>query len=129
MTAAQRAKFKKRLVALEREMTGKGSKKLPNRAEEVEPTNDEDEAPLNEMIQSIDSNRNRNLTGVLARIQKALAKLEQTPDEFGLCEECGEEIGAGRLTAMPYAERCVTCQGQRDGPKGMPTRRKLTDYQ
>jgi len=25
-------------------------------------------------------------------------------------------------------EFCVACQGQKDAPKGGPTRRKLTDY-
>ncbi len=31
---------------------------------------------------------------------------------YGECEECGDEIGAGRLKAMPLAKLCVSCQSQ-----------------
>ncbi|HSP81635.1 MAG TPA: TraR/DksA C4-type zinc finger protein, partial [Myxococcaceae bacterium] len=79
-------------------------------------------------LQAIASNRNRNMDGVLQRVVKALGKLRNEPESFGECEECGDEIPLGRLEAMPYAELCIACQGQRDAPKGGPTRRKLTDY-
>jgi DnaK suppressor protein len=129
VTAAQRAKFKKRLSALEEELTGRGPKRItPNRASEAEVGGDEDEQALNEMLQSIASNRNRNLQGMLVRVQHALTKLSDEPAEFGLCEDCGEDIETKRLVAMPYAELCVTCQSQKDEPPGSPTRRKLTDY-
>ena len=29
---------------------------------------------------------------------------------YGLCVNCGEPIGPGRLRAVPEAERCLTCQ-------------------
>lgn len=29
---------------------------------------------------------------------------------YGLCSNCGEEIGYARLRANPAAERCITCQ-------------------
>jgi RNA polymerase-binding protein DksA len=29
---------------------------------------------------------------------------------YGLCIDCGEEIGYARLRANPAAERCITCQ-------------------
>jgi RNA polymerase-binding protein DksA len=29
---------------------------------------------------------------------------------YGLCINCGEEIGYARLRANPAAERCITCQ-------------------
>ena len=28
----------------------------------------------------------------------------------GMCEDCGKEIGAERLAALPSATRCVSCQ-------------------
>ena len=61
-------------------------------------------------------------------IRAAKRKLTESPDDFGLCEDCGDEIAPARLKAMPYAEHCVGCQAKHDGPKGGPTRRKLTDY-
>jgi len=29
---------------------------------------------------------------------------------YGKCEDCGKEIGAERLAALPSATRCVRCQ-------------------
>lgn len=129
MTNAQREEIRKLLLVLRDELAGKGPRKIePNRTDEARIGGDEDEQPLNEMLQSIASNRNRNLDGMLTRVEKALTKLREDPDAFGECEECGDEIAYGRLKAMPYAEYCVTCQGAKDGPKGPATRRKLTDY-
>jgi len=31
---------------------------------------------------------------------------------YGLCQECGEPIGAKRLAAVPWANRCVRCQAE-----------------
>ncbi len=129
MTAAQRAKFKKALQALAKELAVKTPHKIdPNRADEAEVGGDEDEQPLNEMSQAIASNRNRNAALILARVERALEKLKEMPEDFGLCEECGDDIPLPRLNAMPYAELCVQCQSKRDGPKGGPTRRKITDF-
>jgi DnaK suppressor protein len=129
MTSAQRAQFKKLLQSLESDLHAKSPTKIePNRAAEEEAGTREDEQPLNEMLQTIASSRNRNLDGVLKRVRRALDKLTEEPDSFGDCEDCGEEIPAGRLKAMPYAELCVGCQEKQDGPKTLPTRRKLTDY-
>jgi DnaK suppressor protein len=127
--AAQRKQFVRLLQVLERELLGKGPARLdPNRVSQEQAGQDEDEQPLNEMLQAIASSRNRNQEAILVRVQRALNKLEESPDEYGTCEHCEEEIGLGRLRAMPYAELCVDCQANRDGPKGGPTRRKVTDY-
>jgi len=129
VTEAQREKSRRKLLALHAELTGKVPARIePNRTDEARVGGDEDEQPLNEMLQAIASNRNRNMDGVLQRVVKALGKLRDDPDSFGECEECGDEIPLGRMEAMPYVEFCVACQGQKDVPKTGPTRRKLTDY-
>ncbi|MFN7135435.1 MAG: TraR/DksA family transcriptional regulator [Myxococcales bacterium] len=129
MNAAQRKKYAQLLEELRTELTKKGTTRIePNRNSEAEVGGDEDEQPLNEMLQSIASSRNRNSAMLLGLIARALKKLKDEPDEYGVCEECGEDIGSGRLKAMPYAPLCVSCQGKKDAPKGSPTRRKLTDY-
>jgi RNA polymerase-binding protein DksA len=33
---------------------------------------------------------------------------------FGVCIDCGAEVGFERLLAYPTAKRCLTCQGQRE---------------
>jgi RNA polymerase-binding transcription factor DksA len=38
------------------------------------------------------------------------AALDRTEDgTFGLCQNCGGEIGKGRLDALPYTRYCVKC--------------------
>lgn len=130
MTPAQRQSFKKALLELRHELAKKGPQKVePNRTSDDKVGDDQDEQPLNEMMQSIASARNKNLEGVLGKMHKALVRLEESPDDFGVCEECDEDIILGRLKAMPYVEFCVKCQSTRDGPKGGHTRKKLNDYQ
>ena len=46
----------------------------------------------------------------LQAIEEALEKLRE--GTYGVCEECGDEIGGGRLKAMPLARLCVSCQSQ-----------------
>ena len=130
MTPRQRSELKAALLALRAELTGTGPLRIdPNRTDEARVGGDEDEQPLNEMLQSIASKRNKNNEGVLRLVDKALQKLAESPDDYGLCEACDEDIALKRLVAMPYADLCVACQGKRDGPKGGPTRKKLTDYE
>ncbi len=46
----------------------------------------------------------------LEHVDDALHRIEA--GEYGECEECGGEIAAGRLEAMPFSRLCVTCQGE-----------------
>ena len=46
----------------------------------------------------------------LQAIDEALEKVRE--GTYGVCEECGDEIGLGRLKAMPLAKLCVTCQSR-----------------
>ncbi len=129
MTPAQFAHYKEQLEALHLELTGKGPARIePNRTSDNTVGDDEDEQPLNEMLQAIASNQNRTKRVILGRVVRALKKLQENPSQFGLCEECDDDIAAGRLNAMPYAICCVDCQGLRDGGRGSATRKKLTDY-
>lgn len=129
MTPAQLQGFKKALLELRRELAKKGPSKVePNRTSDAKVGDDQDEQPLNEMMQSIASARNKNLEGVLGKVHKAIAKIEEAPDDYGVCEECDEDIILGRLKAMPYVEFCVNCQSKRDGAKGGRSRKSLTDY-
>lgn len=46
----------------------------------------------------------------LLAINEALEKIEE--GTYGICEECGEKIGQGRLKVMPLAKLCVSCQSK-----------------
>jgi DnaK suppressor protein len=129
MTAAQRKAFEKRLKALEAELLERGPSRIePNRTDAALPADAEDEQPLNEMLQAIASGRNRTYEADLQRIRKALMKLRDDPDMFGLCEQCEEPIAKARLEAQPHALLCVGCQSKKEDHRGGATRKKLTDY-
>jgi DnaK suppressor protein len=44
----------------------------------------------------------------MRQLRQALARL--TDGTYGLCEECGQPIGASRLLARPEARLCIDCQ-------------------
>ena len=44
----------------------------------------------------------------LRNIDEALLRIEE--GEYGICEECGDEIPIGRLKVMPFARYCVRCK-------------------
>jgi DnaK suppressor protein len=129
MNARDLAAWKKKLEGMRREALGKGPIRLePNRKDHAETgTADEDAQALSEMLQAIGSQRNKGQAERIARIDRALRKLEDEPDQFGICDECGEKIAPKRLEVMPDAVLCTECQGARDPRRGT-TRKKLTDY-
>jgi len=43
----------------------------------------------------------------LAQIDAAIQRLEA--DEYGICRDCGEQIDAGRMEALPLALHCTDC--------------------
>ena len=43
----------------------------------------------------------------IAKISAALKRFES--GDFGVCLECGADIGPQRLEAYPYADECIEC--------------------
>ena len=83
-----------RLASIKRDVTQSHSGDSAEQAQERE--NDEVvDAIGNETAQSI-----RDIQAALTRIEDG---------SYGLCEACGEDIGQGRLEAIPEATRCVNC--------------------
>ena len=48
----------------------------------------------------------------VVQIRHALRRMEA--GQYGICEDCGEEIPAARLNVLPFATRCVDCAQSRD---------------
>jgi DnaK suppressor protein len=129
MDQGARERHKQRLLALKAEILNEGDVDIePGRKDPTAVGSDEDAQPLAEMSQTIASSRNRNRSDVLARVVEALARLEDDPDSFGLCVECGDPIADKRLALMPYVELCVECQQGHDGPRNTGGRRHLRDF-
>ena len=54
----------------------------------------------------------------LWHIDQALRRLYKTPEAFGKCVECGQDIAFERLDALPHARYCIECkQREEDGKK------------
>jgi len=48
----------------------------------------------------------------VAEIREALSRLEA--GEYGVCEDCGDDIAEARLKAQPMATLCVHCKSRRE---------------
>lgn len=125
------AKYRGLLSKMRDDLIAEGDVELePEEDGEVVRKPDEDAAPLTEMNQVIASNRNRARAARLAELEAALARLDDDPEGFGLCEECDEPIKARRLELMPWVRLCIDCQGQREkAAERRGTRKHLTDYE
>lgn len=73
--------------------------------DEVDLASSEAEQSLNLLLRD----RERVL---VKKIDKALAKIES--GEYGICESCGEEIGAKRLEARPVTDLCIRCKEEQE---------------
>jgi DnaK suppressor protein len=128
VTPKQRLTHRRTLERLRAEALRAGPARIePNRRDPVAAgVADEDAQALSEMMQVLASKRNEGQAELVRRIDRALAKLADAPDDFGLCEECEEPIAPKRLAAVPYATLCVECQAKRD-PRLGRSRKSLTD--
>jgi DnaK suppressor protein len=54
----------------------------------------------------------------LWHIDEALRRIYRSPETFGKCHSCGEDIDFERLDALPHARLCFACkQREEDGKK------------
>ncbi|MBI5565609.1 MAG: TraR/DksA C4-type zinc finger protein [Chloroflexi bacterium] len=53
-----------------------------------------------------------NAEQTLRLVEDALARFDT--GTYGLCVDCGTEIDAARLEAIPYAALCLKCQSKRE---------------
>lgn len=127
MNAVQRKAIAKQLSELEKKLLGKAVHRVDPNADEDERA-DEDEQPLNEMHQAIASSRNKSDIILLNKVRAAQLRLKEDPDDYGNCTDCGDEIPAGRIKAMPWADLCVDCQSKKDKRTATPTRKTVTDF-
>ncbi len=51
---------------------------------------------------------------LLYEIDEALRTLYKTPDDFGKCVSCGQEVAFERLELVPWTKYCLQCQQQQE---------------
>ena len=76
---------------------------LPHEVE-ASPADNASQRTLNELVHEAAEHSAHHLN----LVQHALARMAD--GEYGLCENCGEEIGYSRLDARPEARLCIACQ-------------------
>ena len=127
MSPEQLQKFKELLEKFRRDMVSAGDQKAEPIHQDAERP-DEDGQPLTEMSQAISSSRNQNRSVVLEQITAALTKIQLDPDDYGVCDQCDEDIPHKRLEIMPWSTSCVRCLSKKENPLRGATRRNLTDF-
>ncbi|MDX9720127.1 MAG: TraR/DksA C4-type zinc finger protein [Myxococcota bacterium] len=84
------------------------------RDEEFEPETRGDEADIANsegIAATLDRLHTRDIR-LLKKLDEALIWLKD--EDFGYCEECGEEIGFKRLLARPAARMCIECKQKQE---------------
>jgi DnaK suppressor protein len=69
---------------------------------------DEMDLAASEGMQSFEFRLRGREKTFLQKIDRALRKIEE--GDFGVCEECGEEISSKRLEARPETTLCIRCK-------------------
>ena len=70
-----------------------------------------DRASMESNRKSVLRIRDRERT-LIFKIHEALTRIEE--GTFGICEECGEEIGIERLKARPVTTLCIECKSSQE---------------
>jgi len=53
----------------------------------------------------------------LWHIDEALRRLYRSPETFGKCHQCGNDIAHERLDALPHARYCIDCKQREEDAK------------
>jgi len=67
----------------------------------------------------LDAARLDRLSAQLVALNAAIARLQHR--EYGICDDCGDFIGLGRLEALPFARRCRRCQADAEATTSRET--------
>jgi DnaK suppressor protein len=107
---------KKTLLVMKEKLMAEGiGKSLPGDLVSSFDIGDEGDRASSEHIHDVSILLSARDKEKLLGIEEALEKIRE--GTYGICEECGEEIGGGRLKVMPLAKSCVPCQSRLEKEK------------
>ena len=89
-----------------------GEKMAEDISSTLGPAFDEGDLSALEAARDLDYGLLSMLTKTLKNVDHAIQKLDE--GAYGICDECGMEIGEKRLQVMPFARYCVNCQQERE---------------
>ncbi len=119
--------IRKQLVTMKEEL-------LSDIEEEVKTESDPSRFEIGDIYDRASNDRDRELNLILGdrdreklmEIDEALQRIEE--GTYGICEECGEPIGEGRLKVMPFAKRCVDCKALDEKERGIGRRYEEREF-
>ena len=84
-----------------REKTGNQNKLQNDIGDAIDSSVEEQDRELDLLLQDRDQARLKGIENALKRMAS---------DDFGYCDECGENISKKRLMAVPLTSMCINCQ-------------------
>jgi len=78
------------------------------READTEATQDPADKASNSYTKELLFSQSTNDRLILGQIEEALERIED--EEYGVCTNCGNEIGTKRLEALPWVRYCIACQ-------------------
>ena len=84
-----------------REKTGNQNKLQNDIGDAIDSSVEEQDRELDLLLQDLDQARLKGIENALQRMAS---------DDFGYCDECGENISKKRLMAVPLTSMCINCQ-------------------
>ncbi len=84
-----------------REKTGNQNKLQNDIGDAIDSSVEEQDRELDLLLQDRDQARLKGIENALQRM---------ATDDFGYCDECGENISKKRLMAVPLTSMCINCQ-------------------
>ena len=100
-------KFKK-LIAKREEILNEAGRTLSDMTDQNQNVPDPNDRATIESGRSFELRIRDRERKLLSKIDEALERVAE--GEFGICEDCGEEIGLKRLEARPVTTLCIDCK-------------------
>jgi RNA polymerase-binding protein DksA len=81
---------------------------LDDEREEIQSDNHPGDMATSTFDRELDATLEGNEERLLQAIDAALQRIEN--GTYGICQNCGQPIGAERLEALPWTTRCIDCK-------------------
>jgi DnaK suppressor protein len=101
-------RFKKQLLEKREEILNEAGKTLSDMTDQNQNIPDPNDRATVESGRSFELRIRDRERKLLSKIEEALERVEE--GEFGICEDCGEDIGLKRLEARPVTTHCIDCK-------------------
>ena len=104
--------FRKHLSAMLEEAQQKGDSTLEELTDSNEVFADPADRATAESDRSFTLRIRDRERRLIRKIQAALQRIDD--GSYGICDDCGEEIGVARLKARPVTKLCINCKSKQE---------------